>query len=271
MGSHPRPHFFISRPDHSITPLIAVDELPDYVRINGVPAIMTQADTQAMMSLGVKERSLGQYEVQVVELSRSSSREGPAKSSDTSCSGRPSNSFDEARPLASTAKQSKQTENHTADSSSIEIIQRPDLEAGRETAAAVNKAAHDGVKDKRSVDIEGWRQDIEVVETVDDIQVIPNGQMTQPKEANTARLGLIISLLPIHRLMRRSKRAWAMRTLVLLRQKLGLLQEKRSIALTGFAPVNATSPNKDVCTSTKCLMMTPSRLSASVLFLLGTL
>ncbi|KAL8720517.1 MAG: hypothetical protein Q9225_002639 [Loekoesia sp. 1 TL-2023] len=184
MGSHPRPHFFISRPDHSITPLIAVDELPDYVRINGVPATMTQADTQAMMSLGVKERSLGQYEVQVVELSRSSSCEGPAKSSDTSCSGRPSNSFDEAPPLESTAKQNKQTGDHTADSSSIEMIQRPDLEAGRETAAAANKAAHDGVEDKRSVDIEEWRRDVEVVEAVDDIQARIDNLVTANPQSN---------------------------------------------------------------------------------------
>lgn len=62
-----------------------------------------------------------------------------------------------------------------------------------------------------------------------------------------------------------------MRILVLLRQRRDLLRERRSIAPTGFAPVNVTSSSKDACTSMKCRMTTLSRLSASVLFLLGML
>ncbi|KAL8931419.1 MAG: hypothetical protein Q9211_006975 [Gyalolechia sp. 1 TL-2023] len=181
MGPYPRPHFFISRPDHSITPLIAVDELPDYVRINGVPPIMTQADTQAMMSLGVKERSLGQYDVQVVKYSGSSSCEGPVKSCNTSASGIPSNDLNQAQPLPSTEKQNKQTEDNTGDSSSVEIVQRPDLEAGKQMAAAANEAEHDGIENKKSADIEEWRHEVEV-EPVDDIQAtIDNLVATCPK------------------------------------------------------------------------------------------
>lgn len=180
MGPYPRPHFFISRPDHSITPLIAVDELPDYVRINDVPPIMTQADTQAMMSLGVKERSLGQYDVHVVKYSGSSSCEGHVKSCDTSTSGVPPNDLNQAQPLPSTEKQNKQTEDNTADSSSIEIVQRSDLEAGKQMATAANEAAHGGIEGKMSADIEEWRQEVEV-EPVDDIQVTPTSRKALPK------------------------------------------------------------------------------------------
>ena len=65
----PRPQYFVSRPDGTLTPLIAVDELPSSVRIMGVPAVITQAGTLNMMSLGVKERSQSQY---IVEISNSS-------------------------------------------------------------------------------------------------------------------------------------------------------------------------------------------------------
>ena len=44
--------------------MIAVDELPSSFRIVGVPAIITPADTQNMISLGLKERSNQHYIVQ---------------------------------------------------------------------------------------------------------------------------------------------------------------------------------------------------------------
>ncbi|KAL8940692.1 MAG: hypothetical protein Q9216_002679 [Gyalolechia sp. 2 TL-2023] len=168
MGPYPRPHFFISRPDHSITPLIAVDELPEYVRINGVPPVMTQADTQAMMSLGVKERSLGQYDVHV-EYSGSSSCEAPVESCDTSASDVPSDKLHQAQHLPSIRKSNKHTEDNTADSSSIEIVQRSDLEDGQRIATAANEVAHGDVEGRKSANIEEWRQEVEV-EPVDDIQ-----------------------------------------------------------------------------------------------------
>ncbi|KAL9006554.1 MAG: hypothetical protein Q9188_000714 [Gyalolechia gomerana] len=144
---------------------------------------MTQADTQAMMSLGVKERSLGQYDVHVVKYSGSSSCEGPVKSCDTSTSGVPPNDLNQAQPLPSTEKQNKQTEDHTADSSSIEIVQRSDLEAGKQMATAANEAAHGGIEGKKSADIEEWRQEVEV-EPVDDIQATIDNLVAACPKAN---------------------------------------------------------------------------------------
>lgn len=67
----PRPQHFITRGDGSITPLIAVDELPESMRIVGVPAIISQAATLNMMNLGVQARSQTKYIVEMPEDSGS--------------------------------------------------------------------------------------------------------------------------------------------------------------------------------------------------------
>lgn len=57
-----RPQYFVSRQDGSLTPLIAVDELPQLVSIRGVPRLLTQNDTHGMTSLGSANHR-GQYYV----------------------------------------------------------------------------------------------------------------------------------------------------------------------------------------------------------------
>lgn len=52
MASHPRPRFFLSRPDGTIVPLIPLDELPEDIIIPGVPRTMSLAETAGMVSLG---------------------------------------------------------------------------------------------------------------------------------------------------------------------------------------------------------------------------
>lgn len=52
MASHPKPQFFVSRPDGTIVPLIALDELPENITIRGVPRNLSPADTAGMLSLG---------------------------------------------------------------------------------------------------------------------------------------------------------------------------------------------------------------------------
>lgn len=168
MGSHPRPHFFISRPDHTITPLIAVDELPDYIRIHGVSALMSQADTQAMMSLGVKERSIGHYDVQLVKSSSSSSSssyEEPTKPTNASGIDPISSGSDKENNLTAPGKQTEHIEEATIDSSSIEVIQRPDLMNGEEKTAITSKDGRDGPGDPKPVDVEEWRKKVDVDET----------------------------------------------------------------------------------------------------------
>lgn len=63
MSSSPRPQYFVAREDGTLTPLIAVDELPETVQIVGVPATLSPAGTMNMTSLGLKERSTQRYTV----------------------------------------------------------------------------------------------------------------------------------------------------------------------------------------------------------------
>ena len=67
MSGSPRPEYFVARADGTLTPMIAVDELPSTILILGAPATITPAGTQNMISLGLKERSPQPYVVQVAE------------------------------------------------------------------------------------------------------------------------------------------------------------------------------------------------------------
>lgn len=53
MSSQTRPSFFCSRPNGTLTPLIAVDDLPTNVFVRDVPRTLTPGDTQGMTSCGV--------------------------------------------------------------------------------------------------------------------------------------------------------------------------------------------------------------------------
>ncbi|KAK2879928.1 hypothetical protein FQN49_000740 [Arthroderma sp. PD_2] len=55
-----RPLHFLSREDGTLTALIAVDELPHYVSIRGVPRTLNHSDTHGMTSLGTV-KSRGQF------------------------------------------------------------------------------------------------------------------------------------------------------------------------------------------------------------------
>ncbi|KAL1966754.1 hypothetical protein VTN77DRAFT_3951 [Rasamsonia byssochlamydoides] len=47
-----RPQFFCSRPNGTLTPLIALDELPSHISIRGIPRALSPGDTLGMTSLG---------------------------------------------------------------------------------------------------------------------------------------------------------------------------------------------------------------------------
>lgn len=53
MSSQARPSFFCSRPNGTLTPLVAVDDLAPHVAVRGVPRTLTAVDTQGMTSCGV--------------------------------------------------------------------------------------------------------------------------------------------------------------------------------------------------------------------------
>lgn len=77
----PRPQHFVTRGDGSITPLIAVDELPESIRIVGVPAIISQAATLNMMDLGFQERIRTKYIVEIPEDTGSGNTGNPSQKS----------------------------------------------------------------------------------------------------------------------------------------------------------------------------------------------
>ncbi|KAF3388502.1 hypothetical protein F1880_004289 [Penicillium rolfsii] len=55
MSSQVRPSFFCSRPNGSLTPLIALDDLPAGVTIRGISRTLTPGETQGMISCGTSE------------------------------------------------------------------------------------------------------------------------------------------------------------------------------------------------------------------------
>ncbi|KAL8873566.1 MAG: hypothetical protein Q9174_000982 [Haloplaca sp. 1 TL-2023] len=150
MGSHPRPHFFISRPDHTITPLLAADELPSYVHIAGVRPVMTQADTQAMMSLGVKERSVGRYEVHLDPSSASIDYGEHASISDAS-------------ENPSTFQQFAGAQEYESSGDGMESAKRAEGQSGKETMRHSENKSQDNPDQGKPVDVENWRQDIKPV------------------------------------------------------------------------------------------------------------
>lgn len=59
-----RPQFFCTRPNGTLTPLIAVDDLPSHISIRGVPRILSPSDTQGMTSLGTVSPRAQSYVVE---------------------------------------------------------------------------------------------------------------------------------------------------------------------------------------------------------------
>lgn len=53
MGSQARPAFFCTRPNGTLTPLIAMDELPTHVTVRGLTRNISPVETQGMISCGV--------------------------------------------------------------------------------------------------------------------------------------------------------------------------------------------------------------------------
>lgn len=55
MSTQVRPSFFCSRPNGSLTPLIALDDLPAGVTVRGISRTLTPGETQGMISCGASE------------------------------------------------------------------------------------------------------------------------------------------------------------------------------------------------------------------------
>lgn len=78
-----RPHYYLERPDGTLTALVEVDQLPDHVRIRGLPQKLSIADTTGMTSVGMREGGRRKYFVEIGENSANFYRGEPSKSSAT--------------------------------------------------------------------------------------------------------------------------------------------------------------------------------------------
>ncbi|KAL4920001.1 hypothetical protein BDW62DRAFT_216554 [Aspergillus aurantiobrunneus] len=83
MSSSLRPQFFCTRPNGTLTPVVAVDELPVHVTIRGAPRVLSPNETQGMTSLGTVNPRGQLYSVDgvVPAASRPSSTGGPSQRS----------------------------------------------------------------------------------------------------------------------------------------------------------------------------------------------
>lgn len=160
MSGSPRPRYFLVRSDGILTPLVAVDELPASIRILGVPAVLSCANTQGMISLGVAARSEHRY---ILESSTFSSSNG---------TGTPSS----CQP-AMTSRPDTAEEHAKASNGGVLMDETSHIQHGCGTPTSSSNAAvlvpgHGGQQ------VEAWRQG--VPNGVDEIQVRPDPSLPGP-------------------------------------------------------------------------------------------
>ncbi|KAL8775015.1 MAG: hypothetical protein Q9209_000494 [Squamulea sp. 1 TL-2023] len=160
MGSHPRPYWFLVRPDNTITPLIAVDELPPNIQIAGVPAAMSLSDTKSMESVGVRERSIGTYEVQITsgEYSDSEKRVFTSDQSEIDISVEGSIGASESRVVGKPEDGLKEM---SIKPLSGKIVQPSSIMSEHKQADKTSETKLSHLQDEEAANVEKWRQDVE--------------------------------------------------------------------------------------------------------------
>ncbi|KAL8675386.1 MAG: hypothetical protein Q9168_000217 [Polycauliona sp. 1 TL-2023] len=191
MASGPRPQWFLVRPDNTITPLIAVDELPPNIHILGVPAVMDLVDTKSMESVGLRERSVGTYHVHRVpaagppidrtdweEHARPSSRQGSSdlfvrsvSPSEIKSEGGSVNGANEATP----------------DSPQTEPLHPSVIKATHDQAPETSETDFNHTQDEEAAHVEQWRQH---VETPDETQQGCLYKHEMPDDATLRAIGI---------------------------------------------------------------------------------
>lgn len=63
------PAYFVKRPDGTFTALVEVDQLPDFIRIRGLPQKLSAVDTAGMTSVGIKKKNQKKYSVDIADIS----------------------------------------------------------------------------------------------------------------------------------------------------------------------------------------------------------
>ena len=256
MGSHPRPHWFLIRPDNTITPLIAVDELPPSIYIAGVPAAMSLVDTKSMESVGVRERSCGTYDVRgrpaaIPSIKCSDSEPHARTSSECGTDLPPQNSVSASESRAGEGSEAEAKEILSEPLSST-LVQPPVDKTNYEEASKPTEMKPCRVQDEEASNVEKWRQD---VENADETQVI----LAQEVQAgiigaNRNRPGLMPWLLLMVWFQKRTDPLQKTKILAMTVRKLDLFQARKSTAAIGLGRVIATLYSKVASTNTKCQM-----------------
>jgi hypothetical protein len=100
----PKPKHFLVRPStNTIVPLVAIDELPQFISLRGMPRSMKLEDTIGMTNLGNVEGEGGYYDVVVdagVETTGLGAVEKDSDSSPASSGNRSGSSIGNAVPIA---------------------------------------------------------------------------------------------------------------------------------------------------------------------------
>ncbi|KAL8633614.1 hypothetical protein Q9189_000562 [Teloschistes chrysophthalmus] len=126
---------------------------------------MTQADTQAMMSLGVKERAVGHYEVHLVKSASSTSCEEQATSTPSEVNST-SNKSDAAPGYDAVDRYDDVVEAEATDSvklPAVEIATHPEPEITKSDERA-------DLEVQETAEVEKWRQDVGSLDAADDTQ-----------------------------------------------------------------------------------------------------
>lgn len=174
MGNYPRPHWFLVRPDNTITPLIAVDELPSNIRIVGIPAAMSLIDTKSMESVGVRERSTGTYDVHGVPAAISAHNRSNLHGQ-SQISGKCGSDLALQRS-ASTSEVKTEEGSVNGMKGPLdklpqnEPLQPSDVKPAQAEGQKTSVTAFRHLQNEEAANVEKWRQD---VETPDETQVSP--------------------------------------------------------------------------------------------------
>ena len=160
MSDSSRPRYFLVRDDGTLTPLVAVDELPASIRILGVPAVLSYANTQGMVSLGVAARSERRY------ILESSTYSSPNRIG-TPSSGQPAMI---SRPDA-TEEQVKASDGGIVRNEASRIQRGHGTQAASPNAAVL-------IPGQSGQQVETWRQGVS--SGVDEIQVRPSSTFPGP-------------------------------------------------------------------------------------------
>ncbi|KAI4255254.1 MAG: hypothetical protein LQ352_002662 [Teloschistes flavicans] len=135
---------------------------------------MTQADTHAMMSLGVKERTIGHYEVHIVKSTSSTSCGEQVTSTPSEFNSTSNKSFaapgDDATDRYDEADEVEATDSLKLPAVEIMTHPEPEPEMTESDESAGPEFVSDQVNGEEVAGVEKWRQDVGTVDATDDPQ-----------------------------------------------------------------------------------------------------